>query len=145
MRLKIQMLDRDTEIDNVVPVTSVEAIQGETLNLYFQLVDADTGERYIPAWGAVVQCQLPRLIFRTPTINGACQPNDYTINRQAQMAFPYVASSSYGDASIWYIPLVQADTVNMTTSNLIVTLTEGASITMGVARNAVRMRGAQQV
>jgi hypothetical protein len=145
MNLGIQMLSRDTTLNNPKPVNHVELTAGESLTVFFQLVDRDTGLRYIPAFGATVVAQLPRLVYRSPgAVTGACVPNDYSIERAALMAFPYMPGISCGDCSIWSLPLTSNDTVSMASTNMIVTLQEGSVTSIGVARQGIKVRGSFQ-
>lgn len=132
MKLEVRMLSRSSTINSLKTVPSVDIERGETLNLMFQLFDADTGIRYVPQSGAVVQVQIPRYLEYVPSINGDAIPTDYSVNQPATKPFS-------GDDSIWSTPLTSAQTSKMTSQNMKVVLTEGANISIATVKYAIRV------
>lgn len=126
------MLGRGSTVNDLKAKSSVEIEHGETLDLMFQLINDDTGQRYIPATGATVQVQIPRYLEYTPTITGESQSNDYSVNQAAVQAF-------VGDASVWKTPLTSTQTSQLTTQNVKVIVTEGTQVRIAVAKYGIRV------
>lgn len=132
MRLAIKMLGRSTTVNDVKYVSTVEIERGETLDLMFQLINADNGQRYIPASGTTVQVQLPRYLEYIPSIIGEAVATDYSVNQASVQAFP-------GDASIWTTPLASSQTAQLTSQNMRIVITEGSKISIAVAQYAIKI------
>lgn len=137
MRLEVKMLSRSSSVNSLKYVSTVDFARGETLSLMFQLFDADTGVRYVPASGATVQVQIPRYLEYIPTIQDEPTPTDYSVNQAA--AQPFV-----GDSSIWSTPLTASQTTNMTSQNVKFILTEGSNITIASVKYAIRVASDQE-
>lgn len=137
MRLQVKMLSRSSSLNCLKHVSTVELARGETLNLMFQLFDADTGLRYVPASGATVQVQIPRYLEYIPTMQDEPIPTDYSVNQPATQ--PYA-----GDASIWSTPLVASQTSKMTSQNVKFILTEGTNVTISSVKFAITVSGDQE-
>lgn len=126
MKLGLTMVDNVPTLNNLKYINQLSVTQGETADLYFQLIDVDTkdqknqwGNRYMPASGATLQVVIK-------SVNDA-----NTLTKTATMAFPS------DDRSIWKISLSSTDTSNMAGINLQGTLTEGASIKIFNASNVL--------
>ena len=137
MRLAIKMLGRSSSVNNIEYVPTTEIERGETLDLMFQLINADNGQRYIPAVGATVQVQLPRYMEYIPTIMGEAQPMDYSVNQASVQAF-------VGDSSIWTTPLTSSQTQQLTSQNMRIVVTEGLKISIAVAKYAIQVYSEHQ-
>jgi hypothetical protein len=120
MRLGIQLLNTDAQLNLYKTEKQVVIYQGDVLNINFQLIDLDQGGiRYVPTTAATVFVEIPKFPDTMMTLSNQRQIVDYSIRRNAAMLFPN------DDRSIWYMPLVQADTAFMNSSNMRVTLTDG--------------------
>lgn len=137
MRLEVKMLSRSSSVNALKYVSTVDFARGETLNLMFQLFDADTGIRYVPATGATLQVQIPRYLEYVPTMQDEPTPTDYSLNQAATQPFP-------GDSSIWMTPLTAAQTAKMTSQNAKFVLTEGSTITIASVKYAIRVASDQE-
>lgn len=137
MRLEVKMLSRSSTVNSLKYVSTVELARGETLSLMFQLFDADTGNRYVPAAGATVQVQIPRYLEYLPTIQGDSSAVDYSVNQAAAQPFA-------GDASIWATPLTAVQTSKMTSQNAKFVLTEGTTVTIASVKYAIRVASDQE-
>jgi hypothetical protein len=110
MKLDIKMLDGDqTTLNNLVYQNQTVIDPGETPTIEFQLVDSVSGNRYMPASGATMQITL----FSTNNAN--------MINKVPSQPFPL-------DTSIWQFSLLSTESQNVAGVNMLVVLTEGASI-----------------
>ncbi len=134
MRLGIKLLNTSATLNQFRSVDQIRISQGETVDLFFQLVDLDQGGlRYIPAPGAAVQVQIPR----SPeviaiTTNNTRQVVDPTVNRAAGNPFSE-------DRSIWMISLIDLDTAQMVSNSLRITLSEGTSTKIAFVNQAIKM------
>lgn len=137
MRLEVRMLSRSSSLNSLKYVSTVEFARGETLSLMFQLFDADTGIRYIPAAGATLQVQIPRYLEYIPTIQDEPTPTDYSVNQAAAQPFP-------GDLSIWSTPLTASQTAKMTSQNAKFVLTEGSTVSIASVKYAIRVASDQE-
>lgn len=137
MRLEVKMLSRSSTVNSIKYVPTVDFARGETLNLVFQLFDADTGIRYVPASGATLQVQIPRYLEYVPTIQDEPTPTDYSVNQAATQPF-------IGDSSIWSTPLTSSQTSKMTSQNVKFVLTEGSTVTIASVKYAIRVASDQE-
>lgn len=132
MLLSARILNAVSGVNSFEIAESAQFSQGDTLTLYFQLLDAslDTsskgfdppGRRYIPATGATLQCTLTN-------IDDAKQ-----VSRYATAAFPA------DDRSVWALSVLASDGISGT-SDLVFKLTEGSIVTNGRLVAAVRATG----
>jgi len=109
--------------------TELNWTEGDTLDIYFQLVDLSldrpdqgfmpSGRRYVPASGATLSCVLENLDDAKKLTRTATQPF-------AQ------------DGSIWKLSILATDKVRGT-PQLRITLTEGAKVTRGLAKLAIKV------
>jgi hypothetical protein len=121
MKLGIQLLNSDATLNSFRVIQNQKINQGESLNLVFQLVDKESGNRFVPTTSASALVEIPRFPDVMATGSNQRQQVDFSVRRQAAMAFPS------DDRSIWTIPLSSLDTANMMSSNLRVTVTDGNS------------------
>lgn len=126
MKLGLAMLDNVPTLNNLKYINQLSVTQGESVDLYFQLIDRDTkdqknqwGNRYMPASGATLQ-----VIIKS--VNDA-----NTLTKSASMAFPS------DDRSIWKVTLSTTETANMAGINLQATLTEGANVKIAFEKNVL--------
>lgn len=127
MLLSARPLVDVTTVNSFEFATTIQATEGDTIDLYFQLLDKSldlptegfmpSGRRFVPATGATLQVVLQ-------SIDGA-----KTITRYAQQPFSQ-------DQSIWRLPILSTDSAKGTYS-LQLTLTEGTKVTRGVAHQFV--------
>jgi hypothetical protein len=122
MRLGIQMLDCAGYVNSIKLVRQTELRQGDSLSLYFMLVNLETGLRYVAASGALLSVNIPRSRVEQGRITDQRCIHNPGITRAAVQPF-------VGDASIWTMPLTQTDTKSMVSGGIIVTLSEGSKIT----------------
>lgn len=120
MRLGIKLLNTSASLNSFKQVSTIKLVKGETLDLFFQLVDLEqNGLRYIPPTGSIVEVTIPRSPVIEPSqFMNARETIDYSIARQAVLAFPE-------DRSIWKLPLIETETVNMISNSIRVVVTEG--------------------
>jgi hypothetical protein len=133
MRLGIKLLNSSATVNQLQEISVLKIARGETADLVFQLVDLDQkGLRYIPAQGATVQISLPRNpdIIPDPGVGYGRVTIDNSINRTAGAAFA-------DDRSIYKLPLLAADTKNLISTNIKVTVTEGASVKIATFAQAI--------
>jgi hypothetical protein len=121
MRLGIQMIDTDGNVNRIKAAAQQYINQGDTATLYFQLVDLISGQRYVPSNVATVQVTIPRLTVVGATISNTRTTSDPSVSRAATKPFA-------GDWSIWSIPLSSLETSTLTSGGISVTVTDGASI-----------------
>lgn len=99
---------------------NVEFSVGDTVDVYFQLVDKSKGNRrFMPAVGATLMCVIGNIDDAKKTQRLATQP------------FPL-------DPSIWMLQVLATDPVKGT-QNLTLTLNEGGKITHGLVKNLFRV------
>lgn len=114
MLLSARMLAHVTTVNDFDYVDQVECVQGDTVDIYFQLVDLTrakpiqgwkpAGIRYMPAVGAAMTCRLDNI------------DDGVAITRTPVQVFPT------SDPSIWKISLLPADTIKGTCAlNLVLT------------------------
>lgn len=139
MKLTITPL-KVVSVNSYKKANFIEIDQGETMDFYFQLQDKDQeGLRYVPASGAVVYVEIPRFPDYLPTLSNTRTEVDYSIRRNAVQAFPGQ------DASIWRLPLTAADTAQIMSSDIRVTLTEGSKISKTVFPQALKVVTSEEV
>lgn len=133
MRLGVQMLDSFAQLNSFQKKETVELAQGETVDLYFQLIDKDqSGLRYVPAAGATVFVEIPRFSEVFPTMLNQRSTMDFSVRRFASQAFSL-------DSSIWKLSLAATDTANMMSSNIRVTVTEGSVVKIALLPQALKV------
>ena len=145
MRLGVKLIAPGAQLNNFKYVDQLSIQRGENPSLWFQLVDLDTGNRYIPVAGSTVNVSIPRFVELVPTLGGQADPTDYSVNQAAAQPFSQ-------DASIWSTPLTSDQTAQMTSSNMKVTLQEPIAGTspqayntsIAVVRMAIRVFGGCQ-
>lgn len=121
------MLNNVQSVNSFEWADEVEFTKGDSVNVYFQLIDASldkavkgfspAGRRYVPAAGATLSVKLDN-------INDAI-----AITRAATQ--PYAT-----DGSIWMLTVLATDVI-IGTCALALTLTEGAKTTRGRVEAAV--------
>ena len=121
MKLGIQMLESESTVNNMIPVNQLEISPGETATIMFQLVNATTKQRYMPAAGA------------TMTARMVSTNNANVISKIPTQPF------SADDRSIWSFPMSAADTQKAAGVNLEIVLTEGANVKKLWANSVVIM------
>jgi hypothetical protein len=133
MRLGLVILSPFSTLNNLQHLNQASVSQGDTADVYFQLVDMDTiserfqrGIRYMPASGATMQVTMK-------SINDA-----NTVAKAATMAFPS------DDRSIWKFSLSAAETQKVAGVNLRIVLTEGSNIKSANATNVISVTPANQ-
>lgn len=131
MRLSIQLLDTGTTLNRFTPKTQVTIAQGETIDLFFQFVDLDQKIRYVPATGATVLVEIPRFPEAFATASNVRTVSDFSVRRNASAAFPT------DDRSIWKLSLTTAETAQMMSTNLRVTVTEGLKVSIALLSMAI--------
>lgn len=126
MKLGARIIDSASTLNNIKYLSSSSINPGETVTLYFQLVDLDSvqescklGTRFLPSSEAAVSVE----IFSVNKTN--------ILTKNASMVFPS------DDRSIWKIDLDATETSNMSGVNLKITVTDGTNIKIGYALNAI--------
>lgn len=124
------MLDGVSSVNDFDYVDQAEFTQGDTIQVYFQLIDASqdkpsagfkpAGRRYMPPSGATLSVVID---------NGGCDFHQ-AITRSAVQAFPT------SDPSIWYLQIMGTDQVRGTV-DLQLKLTVSGVITYGRATAAL--------
>lgn len=132
MLLSARMLNAVAGVNSFEIVDSARFSQGDTVTIYFQLVDSSldtssrgfspSGRRYIPATGATLQVILTN-------IDDAVQ-----VVRYATVAYPA------DDRSIWSVSVLSSDKI-AGTADMVLKLTEGGVITNGRLIAALRIDG----
>lgn len=127
MLLSARMLDSVGSVNNFDYVDQVSFTQGDTVDVYFQLIDVTqdkvaqqfkpAGRRYMPTAGAVLQVTLDNIDDDVKIVRAASQP--YAL-----------------DPSIWKVSLLATDSIRGTV-NLGLRLSEGARVTTGRAEAAI--------
>lgn len=121
MKLGIQLLSRDSTLNRIQVMPNVKINQGESLNLVFQLIDLDQkGLRFVPSSSATALVEISRFPDVFGSAGNQRVTTDFSIRRPAAMLFPS------DDRSLWYTPLSAADTSQIMSSNVRVTVTDGA-------------------
>jgi hypothetical protein len=121
MKLGIQLLNSNATLNSFRVMQNQKINQGESLSIVFQLLDKETGNRFMPSASATALVEIPRFTDVVGTSSNQRQLIDYSVRRQAAMLFPS------DDRSIWSLPLSSNDTSNMMSSNIRVTVTDGNS------------------
>jgi hypothetical protein len=131
MKLSLRMLDNVAGINNFEFVNQVLMTEGDTPQIYFQLVDLakdraeqgfdPAGRRYVPAFGATLQVTLDHIDQARKVVRSASQPFSQ-------------------DPSIWAVTLLPTDKLRGTV-NLKVALTEGSQVTQGMLQAALNVDG----
>lgn len=136
MLLSARMLNDVGGVNSFDYVQIAQASQGDTVDIYFQLIDASknqsspnsvwspTGLRYMPAAGATLQASL-RSIDDAKTVTRFCSQ-------------PFVQ-----DPSIWRLSLLASD-VLVGTFGLALTLIEGSRQTRGYLAQAIQLQSQNQ-
>lgn len=133
MRLGIQLLDSNSTLNSLRKITEQVIRQGETVDVYFQLVDEDQSKlRYIPGAGSTVFVEIPRFPEAYPTILNQREIKDYSVRRYATGLFP-------DDRSCWKISLLASETKNMMSTGFRVTVTDGTNIKIAYLQLAFRV------
>lgn len=109
MRLGLKMLDADSTVNDLKYLDEVDIYPGETATIMFQLVNNNTGVRYIPASGATLSVKM----YSVNDVNN--------ITKMATNPFPE-------DRSIWQFTLNAIETQRISGVNVELTLTEGANV-----------------
>lgn len=136
MLLSARILDQVLDVNHYTPVNQVTWVQGDTVNFYFQLIDASrplvgvdpanpTGFRYVPAVGATLQVMIQNL------------DDTKKISRFASQPFA-------NDTSIWVLPILPTDTFLRGTPSLQLILNEGGKLTSCTIQQAVMIKYANQ-
>lgn len=130
MLLSALMLKDVQSVNSYEPDTELSWTEGDSLDVYFQLIDASLdratqgfwpeGRRYVPAAGATLSCVIENI------------DDGKKITRQAVQPFP-------NDGSIWRLSVLSSDTIRGT-PQLRLTLTEGSKITRGLVRLALKIQ-----
>jgi hypothetical protein len=123
MLLSARILQDVASVNTFRPVQQLKFTKGDTLTIYFQLIDAslDTagegynpvGRRYVPAAGATLSVVVDNIDVAKKVTKTATKPFS-------------------GDDSIWSISIASTDVIPSGTASLQFTLTESAKITKGV-------------
>lgn len=138
MRLSIKLLNEDSTVNNLKYTKTIDISRGETLDVVFQLVDQDTGHRYIPEAGSTVEITILRAAVAMSIAGyNERQTVDDTIKRQAVSAFS-------GDGSIYKIPLIASETSKMVSGSIKVTVEEGEKIRISQLNQAIRIIDGQE-
>jgi len=133
MRLGINLLTSGTSLNTIKKVPTVTIYQGETFDLFIQLMDADQdGLRYVPDPAATVFVEIARLPEASGTLSNVRQINDYSVRRNAVAAFA-------GDSSVWKLSLTATETSKMMSSNIRVTVTEGSLKKIALLPQAIKI------
>lgn len=129
MLLSALMLKDVQSVNSYEPDTELSWTEGDSLDVYFQLIDASLdrvtqgfwpeGRRYVPDTGATLSCVVENI------------DDAKKITRQAVQPFP-------NDGSIWRLNVLSSDTIRGT-PQLRLTLTEGTKITRGLVRLALKI------
>lgn len=128
MLLSCRLLDQVSSVNAWNYSEKIEFTEGDTVRLYFQLVDKSLDRppgtwkpayrRYVPADSAILQVTLLNI------------DDDKVISDR-------VATQPYaGDKSIWYIDITASDAVKGTVS-ITLKLTEGTKVTRGRLDNCL--------
>ena len=136
MRLKVELLDQDSTLNNLVKVSQARIHRGETAEIVVQLLQ-ENGQRYIPADGAVIKIAIPRNKEVIPMGQREREVIDHTIDREATQKFPK-------DGSIYSIPLTSTETKALISGAIKVTVTEGAKIKICQENQAIKIVDGQE-
>lgn len=130
MLLSARMLNDVASVNAYEVVEQVEFTQGDTVDVYFQLVDASldkavrgfvpAGRRYMPAVGATLSVKLDNI------------DDNIALTRAATQPFTQ-------DPSIWRLNVIGTDRI-IGTCALVVVLTEAGKVTRGRIEAAVQIQ-----
>ena len=134
MLLSARMLTDVQIVNSFEYVTVVTVTQGDTANIYFQLIDSSVdlptegfsppGRRFCPAAGSTLTVVMDSVF------------DNIKVTRSAVQAYPTL------DASIWYVPLLASDTITGTVSFRF-TLTQSGVVTRGSLQPALNINPQQ--
>lgn len=134
MLLSARMLNAVTSVNDFEYADAAEFVQGDTVDVYFQLVDASkdrpiqnwkpAGRRFMPASGATVKVRLDNIDDNT------------AISRFAVQAFPT------SDPSIWKVSVLASDSLLRGTCALVLDLNQGGVHTYARVEGAVLIHNA---
>ena len=131
MRIEAKLLELGGTLNDFKIASQVTIAQGENPTLLFQFVDINNNNlRYIPSAGATVQVEIARFPEVFASISNVRSINDYSVRQAATNPFPL-------DTSIWSTPLSAVQTSTMMSSNIRVTLTEGANVKVSLIIQAL--------
>lgn len=127
MLLSARMLNL-VDVNNYTVVDSVQFTQGDTVSVYFQLIDTaknaaiygsnTSGLRYVPASGATLTVTIENIDTAKAITDRACTQ-------------PFV-----GDASIWMVSITAFDTIEGI-MQMRLKLTQSAVVTYGLKKQAL--------
>lgn len=128
MLLRARMLNAVASVNAFEVVQQVQFTQGDTIDVYFQLIDAtlDPAPRYIPAGRRYMPAVGALLTVRLDNIDDNIQ-----VTRSATQPFAQ-------DPSIWKVTVVGTDAI-VGTCALVLTLTESGKVTRGRTEAAVEI------
>lgn len=122
------MLDNVASVNQFDYADSVMFTQGDQVDVYFQLIDANrdraqfgfqpAGRRYMPASGATLSVKLDNV------------DDNVALTRTATQPFPT------SDPSIWKVSILNSDAIRGTCA-LVLTLTQSGVVTKGRVQSAV--------
>lgn len=131
MRLSARILKDVGSVNNFDYAQAAEFTAGDSLTVYFQLVDLSVnpasegfvpaGRRYMPASGATLMVTLDHVNDARKILRAASQP------------YP-------SDPSIWMVSILPGDALSGTV-NMKLVLTEGAVQTQGMLQAALAVQG----
>ena len=134
MLLSARMLGSVSSVNSFTYEDTVEFMQGDTIDVFFQLVDASknrpiqnwkpAGFRYMPASGATLSCRLDNIDDGTAVVRAANQP------------FPT------SDPSIWKVSVLASDSLLRGTCALVLDLNQGGVHTYARVEGAVLIHNA---
>jgi hypothetical protein len=130
MKLSLKLLQDPASLNNYSPAVQASIIKGQTANLYVQLVDSDTGNRYVPAAGSTLKISISRLITYLATLANERTAADYSVEAFATNPFA-------DDRSIFLLPLTAAQTLNMSSGGIRAVLTQGSDVKIAVLNQAI--------
>jgi hypothetical protein len=130
MLLSARMLQDVASVNSYELTEEVEFTQGDTVDIYFQLVDASldkavkgfvpSGRRYVPAAGATLSVKLDNI------------DDNIQVTRAASQPFA-------NDSSIWKVSVLSTDRI-IGTCAMVLTLTEAGKVTRGRIEAVVLIR-----
>lgn len=133
MRLGIQILGSSASLNSFKPIQMVKVARGETLDIFFRLVDLDQdGLRYIADTLATAIVNIPRSLQVLAGQGNTRSTADYSISRVAVNPFA-------GDRSIWKISILSSETVNFIGNSIRVTLNEPSAIRIATAASSIKV------
>lgn len=134
MLLSARMLNSVVSVNSWDYADAAEFTQGDTLDVYFQLVDSSkdrpiqqfkpAGRRYMPASGAILTIRFDNL------------DDNVAISRSAVQAFPT------SDPSIWKVTVLSSDSSLRGTCALNLSLNEAGKLTYARVEGAIRIHNA---